>query len=258
MNPKTEVTASAANVEKKSEFSPMFLRWMISLTIVTLLLVFLGDYIFPRQSLRFDPIPWTQAGGIVIQQGLDLFSALQPAPISMGDKMGMLIGLLTAFVLSPTILFFSWRSLATGPKQSGLRPARIGFVVGVVLMTISSFGTFAVAIIHPQVATSMREAQALGESRDQIIGGMWRVSVDGYQYRILPKSLNGGSGLYKGYEVPPSLRKMEGDEYTAVSVSDTSFTILGSSSQYPGAGVQGVYDRQGKLSGSFKFMGSFQ
>ena len=258
MNPKTEVTASAANVGKKSEFSPMFLRWMISLTIVTLLLVFFSDYIFPRESLKFNPIPWTMAGGIVIQQGLDLFSALQPAPISMGEKMGMLIGLLTAFVAGPTVLFFSWRSLATGPKQSGLRPALIGFVVGVVLITMSSFGTFGVAIIHPMVATSMREAQALGENRDQVIDGMWRVSIDAYQYKILPKSFSGGGGSYKGYEVSPSLRTMEGNEFTAVSVGDTSFTILGSSVQYPGAGVQGMYDRRGKLAGSFKFMGSFE
>ncbi len=257
MNPRTEMNPAEAGGEKRSEFSPMFLRWMISLTVVTLFLAFFGEYVFPTRPMQFTPVPWTMAGGIVIQQGLDLFSGNVLQPVPTDAKAAILIGLLMGFVLGPTLLFFSWRSLATGPKQSGLRPALIAFIMGAVLIATNSFGTFAVAIIHPYVAESMREAQALGENRDQVISGMWRVSMDAYQYRILPKSLNGGGGSYAGYQVPASLRNIETNEFTAVSVSDTSLSILGSSTQYPGAGIQGMYDSRGQLSGSFKFTGSF-
>jgi hypothetical protein len=139
-----------------------------------------------------------------------------------------------------------------------LHPALIGFIIGVVFIATNAFGTIAVAIIHPFVAASMREAQALGENRDQVIGGLWRVSMDAYQYKVLPKNLNGGGGSYAGYQVPASLRSIESNEYAAVSVTDTSFSILGSSTQYPGAGIQGTYNRHGQLSGNFKFSGSFE
>ena len=80
MNPKIEVSGAGTNDEKQSEFPPMFLRWLISLTIVTLLFVFLGDYIFARHEVRVTPVPWVVAGGIVIEQGLDLFSGRQLVP----------------------------------------------------------------------------------------------------------------------------------------------------------------------------------
>jgi len=255
MNPKTEAAATEVHDAKKQEFSPMFLRWIISLTLVTLLFVLLSDEIFRTQPRAFTPMPWVMAGGIVIQQGLDMFSGLQPAPVSTADDWAMLTGLLTLFVLAPTLLFFSWRTLATTPAVSGLRPATIGFGFGVILMTMSSLGVGAGAIFHPQVASRMRTAQALGENRDMVIRGLWRVSVDAYQYKILPKSLNGGGGSYKGYEVPASLRQFEGNDYIAVSANDTSCTLLGTSSIYTDSAIQGLYDRQGKLSGAFKFIG---
>lgn len=258
MNPKTEVAGAGTNDEKKSEFSPMFLRWLISLTIVTLLFVFFSDYIFARHEVRFTPVPWTVAGGVVIEQGLDLFSGRQLVPISMENKISMLAGLLAAFVFGPALLFFSWRRLLTGPKQSKLSPPLIGFVFGVIFLSISVLGTVASAIMAPQIATSMRKAQDLGENRDQVIGGMWRVSIDAYQYKILPKNYNGGGGSYQGYEVPQSLQKLETNEFIAMSATDTSVTIMGSSTKYPGAGVQVVYDRQGKLPHSFTFLGSFK
>ena len=260
MIPKTETTGAGTNEEKKSEFSPMFLRWLVSLTIVTLLFLFFGDYVFPRNAVRlaFIPVPWTMAGGFVIEQALDLFSGRELPPISMEKNIAMLTGLLMAFVIGPTLLFFSWRRLLTGPKQSKLNPSIIGFVFGVIFMSSGVLGTIASAIIHPQVAASMREAQALGENRDEVISGMRRVSLDAYQYKIMPKSYAGGGGSYMGYEVPSVLRKLETNEFIATSVTDTCLTITGSSTKYPGAGVQGVYDRQGRLFRTFSFMGSFR
>ena len=258
MNPKIEVSGAGTNDEKKSEFSPMFLRWLISLTIVTLLFVFLGDYVFARDELRFTPVPWTIAGGVVIEQGLELFSGRQLGPISMAYRISMLAGLLAGFVFGPALLLFSWRRLLTGPKRSMLSPPLIGFVFGVIFLSMCVLGTVAGAIMAPRVAASMRSAQDLGENRDQIIGGMWRVSIDAYQYKILPKNYNGGGGSYKGYAVPPSLQKLETNEFVVVSATDTSVTIMGSSTKYPGAGVQSDYDRQGKLHGRITFMGSFK
>jgi len=241
----------------RTEFSPMFLRWIISLTIATLLIAFFWQS-GPKHSMTaFSPIPWVTAGGLVIEQGLDEFRGGQPAPVSGEARWVMIAGLLV-FLVAPAVLFFSWRALSMKTEHSGLRPATIAFGIGVVLMFMSALAVGMGAIAHPFVAKRMHEAQALGEDRDQAIRGLWRISIDAYQYKLLPKNLGGGGGSYLGYEVPESLRNFESREYTAVSVGDTTFTILGSSVQYPGAGVQGVYDRQGRLSGHFKFMGSYQ
>jgi len=156
----------------------MFVRWLVALTVATLAFAFLQEYWAPDSSTsRITPLPWTTAGGIVISQGLEMFQGLEAKEITSGENNAILLTLLMAFVVGPTMLFFSWRRLSVTPKKSVLSPANIGFFFGALITSFYLFGILVGAIIHPQIASSMRSAQAVGENRDMMIAGISRVAL---------------------------------------------------------------------------------
>jgi hypothetical protein len=105
----------------------------------------------------------------------------------------------------------------------------------------------------------MRSAQALGEDRDWVIHGIYRVSLNAYQYKILPKSFGGGGGSYVGYRIPDEFAKTKYGEYTATDETDSTLTISGSSLDFQGASIRGVYGPDGKLRRTgFTFIGQYQ
>ncbi len=249
MNPKTN----------PSEIPPMFVRWLVAMTVATLAFAFLQEYWVPDSSTsRITPLPWTTAGGIVISQGLEMFQGLEPKEITSGEDIGILLTVLMAFVIGPTMLFFSWRRLSLTPKKSVLSPANIGFFFGALITSFYLFGILVGAIIHPQVASSMRSAQAVGENRDMMIAGISRVALDAYQYRIKPKAAGGGGGSYVGYSVPEKIRTYAGGEYLQSEVNDSTITISGASLEYKGSEVRARYGPDGTMKGPFMFLGKFQ
>ena len=243
--------------KRQSEFSPLFLRWLVTLTIMTLILAFLLNFSRITET-KVTLLPWMTAGGLVIQQGLAMFSGGAPAVLSMTEKIGTLLGLLAAFVIGPTMLFFSWRRLVTEPGKSVLRPANIAFLLGGSITSFYIFTALTVSIIHPQVASSMRSAQALGENRDKAIQGLTHVSFEAYQYRILPKRMGGGDGSYVGYQVSDNLRKNSDAEFLPSEQTDSTITLSGASLLYKGGVVRGVFGPDGKLRGHFDFLGEYR
>jgi hypothetical protein len=259
MNHKTDPPVPVSAGEQKSEFMPGFVRWMVTLTVLTLAFVFLSNFVFVRFNIpEFSPLPWVAAGGLVVNQGLTLFSGGSPEVPSMAIRVGILIGLLLAFVVGPAVFFFSWRKLLIGEKSRIVRPANIGFILGGVVLLFYVLTAGVGAIVQHKVFRSMQAAQALGENRDGIIGDMRLLSLDAYQYKILPKSLGGGNGSYSGYDIPERLQKSEFGTYQIVAVSDSVITFFGASRQCEGASVQGSYGPESAMKGPFDFHGEFR
>lgn len=241
----------------RSEFSPMFIRWLVALTVMTFVLTLVLDF-SPRPS-EAGPLPWVTAGGITIQHGLTMFSGGTPAELSAETRFSILAALIAAFVLGPTLLLFSWRRQALEPNTSVMRPASLGFFFGAILTGIYLFPLVLMSIVHPAVASSMRNTQDLGMDRDLVIAGLARVSRDAYQYKIMPKSFSGGEGSYVGYQIPEDIAKTKYAEYIAAEETDSTLTISGSSQAFEGASIRGVYGPDGKLRrGGFTFIGQYQ
>lgn len=260
MNQKTEPAMTATG---EQEFSPSFLRWLAALTIATLTFVFATERIGllksnqELDSLHRNSLPWVTAGGIVIHQGLSMFSGKDPQPATNEQRLWMVIILLMGSVVGPTLLLVSWRALTIQPLKSPLSLANIGFFFGIIVTSFFFLSTLIVSIVHPQVAESMRKAQALGDHRDQMIADLSHIAFEAIQYRILRRSLGGGAGSYKGYEISPRLKKTSEGEYNQIETKDTTMVILGSSTLYPGSAIKAVYGRNGKLVGAFDFLGEF-
>jgi hypothetical protein len=235
----------------------MFIRWLVALTVMTFALALLLDFT-PRPA-NAGPFPWVTAGGLTIQHGLAMFSGETPTKMSSETRLSILGSLLVAFIIGPTLLFFSWRRLATEPKTSAMKPASIGFFFGATLTGVYLFPLLVMSIAHPAVASSMRSAQALGQDRDWVINGIYRVSLDAHQYKILPKSFGGGGGSYVGYRIPDEIIKTTYAEYAATDETDSTLTISGSSLAFQGASIRAVYGPDGKLRRTgFTFIGQYQ
>ena len=259
MNQKTEPRSPVGTSERKSEFTPGFVRWMVTLTILTLAFVFLNNFVFVRFGLpEITPIPWATAGGLIVKQGLTLFSGGTPEVPSLAIRLGILFGLLLAFVLGPTAFFFSWRKLTLERQEGAVRPANIGFILGGVVLLFYVLSVGLGSIVQHKSFVSMQSAQELGGNRDGIIAGLSRVSLDAYQYKILPRSMGGGGGSYSGYDIPEPLRKSDAGTVQIVSVSDSAITLSGTSARYTGASMKAVYGPNGTMTGPFEFQGVFR
>lgn len=259
MKQTTDAPTPVSTEDQKSEFAPGFVRWMVTLTVLTLSFVFLNSFVFERSGFSFiSPIPWSTAGGLILQQALTQFSGGHPEVASLAVRLGMLGGLLLAVVLAPTAFFFSWRKLLIGEKKGSVRPANIGFIVGGVVVLFYALSVGFGAILQQKFFGSMQATQALGENRDAMIHELRVISLDAYQYKILPRSLGGGAGSYSGYDIPADMRKSEDASYRIVSVGDSILTLEGASARYNGAAAEAVYGGDGTMKGPFAFRGAFQ
>ncbi len=86
---------------------------------------------------------------------------------------------------------------------------------------------------------SIFRAQDVQSNKDAIINDMNHLASYAYQYRLRPKSLNGGAGSYSGFTLPTTLVSNANAAYTctvsadkvdfnAVSVMNTLNTVMAS------------------------------
>ena len=96
------------------------------------------------------------------------------------------------------------------------------------------------------VGISMFSSGTVQANKDAIINDLNNLAANGYQYRIRPTTMGGGGGGYTGYTIPTKLAANENASYAVSSVSATSMTFTGTSSQGYGT-VIAVLDSTGKL-----------
>ena len=96
------------------------------------------------------------------------------------------------------------------------------------------------------VGISMFSSGSVQSNKDGIINDLNNLAANGYQYRIRPTTMGGGGGGYTGYLIPTKLASNENGAYVTTSVSASSITFQGTSSQGYGT-VIAVLDSTGKL-----------
>jgi len=99
------------------------------------------------------------------------------------------------------------------------------------------------------VGISMFSSGTIQANKDAIINDLNNLAANAYQYRIRPLTMGGGGGQYTNYAIPTKLQTNENAGYAVGSISATSMTFTGTSSQGYGT-VIAVLDSTGKL-GSF-------
>jgi hypothetical protein len=206
MNQKIESTNSP-NTQQTSEFSSDFIRVLVALTGATLLLVFAFEhraFTTPERPLvRTYIYPWVVAGGHTIANGLSEFSGKTPSLINLTERLAALLGLLFGFVIGPTLFFFGWynrrKDRESGSKGSVLKGSAVISVIGGILTFAVAIPSIPIAFIQKSVSESIHSAQAVQGNKDQMINDLNKIAYNAKQFRILPKSLDGGNGAFLGY-----------------------------------------------------------
>jgi beta-alanine degradation protein BauB len=93
-------------------------------------------------------------------------------------------------------------------------------------------------------------------NRDAIIKDLNNLAAFSYQYRIRPKSMGGGEGLYDGFAIPPKMRTNESASYIS-SVLDGSHVQFKAVSSHGFGTVQVQIDQDGRMS-QWTYTGKFQ
>ena len=271
MNQKIETPVN--HDQQQREFSPIFVRWMVMLTITTLLMVFFHIDFPSVVSMLFRSapdrlttwlafFPWVMAGGFTISQGISEFSTGIPRNLSPAEEWVTLLGLIVAYVIAPTVVLFLWRNLhnrkeeGTTQVQISLRPSNIVFGIAVAFIIIIIVQVLPAAYVEHQVLVSMKKSTAIQANKDDIMNEMLKIGWDGYQYRILPPVAGGGGDSYRGYTLRPGMSATQSGNYSVLYSSKDTILIKGSSNLNSGNSVTCLIDSAGQLR-NFRYYGDF-
>lgn len=258
MKSKTDSSPQASPHTGEPEFSPGFLRWLITITIGTLVMVFLIEHGTLRLSsgamqFRIFPQPWIIAAGITIHEGSQEFQGKGGATSYQTEEFMMLVDLLLLFVVGPTLLLFGWRASQKhkDEEQRLLRPSNIAFVLGGILLVPIVFPAVPGAVTRSLVYRSMKSAQAISEEKDRMMYEMTLIAFDARQFRARPYAMGGGGGSYFGYNISPDKATTPHGSYLTVEVGEEMIVFKGTSARYPASNIVLVLDEDGNFKWTF-------
>ncbi len=186
------------DVKEAPEFSAGFLRWLFSLTIVVLLLVFFieprvsqrmrgqNDYLMPASAV---------AGGVRVEQGIQEFQGSEIEPVDAGKRMQALIYLLVTFVAVPVcFLFFVTTpepdpATATTTLLASLRT--LFMLMCITVASIIFISTVVSSVKSPAVFKTMKSDNAASEERDMLVKDLIFAYNDVVRYHYQTKHYGG-------------------------------------------------------------------
>jgi hypothetical protein len=244
------------------EFAPGFLWQIVVLTVVALGIVYFSRGVFSGHVTRGVPwdgvsipitvYPWVLAGGRTIGNGLRAFSGQTPFAVPIAIRAAALMITLISMVVCPTVFLLEWRRRRLSSDVTAGRPpmkiAGIAYSLCGWITIVSGFGLIPVAYVTEATQTSLRHAQTVQESRDEMINELFFISVDAAQYFILPKTLAGGGRTFEGYSIPEKLARTQEASYT-VADDKNKATIHGVSLRNPSCTIEVQVDSIGEMRG---------
>jgi len=249
-----------------AEFAPGFLWQIALLTLLMLGILFFSRSLFDSSLSNFVPrsgwiiFPWLVAAGQTLLNTVVSYNGAAPMAPSLLDGARVLSALLFAFVICPTVFLLGWRRRRLAKESAReMQQLRLSSVLYAFTCIVSLF--VVVSIIPISIASesgreSAREHWPAQLNKDRIIREIQSLAVDIYQYRLVPRSLNGGGGSYRDYRLRDDLSKTENATYS-VAVKGDEVTIHAQSIMYPTASVDVEVDSIGTLV-LWKYGGNFE
>jgi hypothetical protein len=221
------------------------------------------EYFGPRNPSGFGALlfPWMVAAAHTLNNGLGEFSGHTPDVVAFGNRIAVLIGLLIAGVIGPTLFFLGWRErmkqVVAGGQQKMWRPSTLVFVFGGMVTFLAAIPSVPVSVARAITEQKMKEAQAIQWNRDMILNDLGFLANSARQYRILPRAMGGGNGSYDGFVLSADLASTPHATYSLASVEATRIKVLARSSAYPDCTVSADVDPYGRLWG-WTYTGDFR
>ena len=99
-------------------------------------------------------------------------------------------------------------------------------------------------------------SESVSSNKDALISDLTNLSINAYQFKMLPSSMGGGNGSYASYRIPVKLQSNENGAISVSSAAATRLTLLATSALGYGT-ITAVCDSAGTLIG-FTYAGEFQ
>jgi hypothetical protein len=249
-----------------AEFAPGFLWQIALLTLLMLGILFFSRSLFDSSLSKFAPqsgwiiFPWLVAAGQTLLNTVASYNGVALVTPTLLDGARVLSALLFAFVICPTVFLLGWRRRRLDKEAAlGPRELRVSSVLYAFTCVVSLFVT--VSIIPISIASEssrqlVRERWPAQFSRDWVVNEIRLLALDIYQYRLLPRNLDGGGGSFRGYRLRDDFSKTANATYS-VTVNDDEVTIHAQSIMYPTASVEVKVDSIGRLVW-WKYGGGFE
>jgi hypothetical protein len=247
------------NSPREKEFTTGFLTSLILLTISVLLFVVIIENegegyhesrAFAPGTPLFTLLPAIFVSGHTISNGLYAFSGKALTPVNLSAQIMTLAGILVVYIIIPTVFFFHWRrrriELFSRSATNPLRFSSIIYALSFILMLSVSAAAITSAIMGHRLHRSMEHTQVIQSNRDELVCDIVRISLDAYQYRLLPKELGGGQGTYIGFALTPERAKTKNGMYTMLS-SENKITINAQSLEFPSGHMNVIIDELGQM-----------
>ena len=106
------------------------------------------------------------------------------------------------------------------------------------------------------VGISQFGSDSISANRDALINDLNNLGINAYQFKILPRSMGGGSGAYTSYNIPVKLRSNEDGAFTISNAAASRLTLVATSAAGYGT-ITVVCDSMGTL-GQYTYSGQFQ
>jgi hypothetical protein len=256
------------NFPHEKEFASGFIASLILLTISVLLFVVIieNEGKGYHESRPFAPgtplftlLPAIFVSGQTISNGLYAFNGKALTPVNLSLQITTLAGILAVYIIIPTVFFFNWRrrriELISTSTINPLRFSSIIYTLSFILTLSVSAAAITSTIMGHRVHRSLEHAQAIQSNRDELVYDIVRISLDAYQYRLLPKELGGGQGTYIGFALDPERAKTQNGMYT-MSSSENQITIKAQSLEFPSGRMNVIIDELGQM-GKIQYEGAF-
>lgn len=251
---------------ESSEFAPGFLWQIAFLTLLMLGILFFSRSIFDSPLSNFAPrtgwimFPWLLAAGQTLLNTVASYNGAAPMTPALLDGARGLSALLFAFVICPTIFLLGWRrrrlDKEPAPHRRQLRVSSVLYAFTCVVSLFVVVSIIPISIASESSRQSARESWLVPFSTNRIVNEIHLLALDIYQYRLLPRTLDGGGGSYRGYTLREGLSRTENATYFA-TVNDDEVMIHARSIPYPTSSVEVKVDRIGRLVG-WKHAGGFE
>jgi len=203
MNLKTENGKPQEVVEMAKPPVKLWVLWLVLVFVGTLYWFAFVKWEYLAELRGLGVAPWLGAAGMVIRQGVNLFSGEIPDLSWQAAHLWTLLSVLITLLIAPALFLLNLRQLILDRLRNSASAKRTitGFIVGGVLCSpIFGMAPF-IAVRQVEVYQSMHRGQTSQANRDAVTADLHQLAYKARVFYFVPTNLGGGGHRWKNIQV---------------------------------------------------------
>ncbi|MFA6455462.1 MAG: hypothetical protein WCW40_01475 [Bacteroidota bacterium] len=224
--------------KESPEFSPVVVRWLISLTIVVLMLVFVFEPRINRtinKGTDFSLPAGAIAARAQVEYGITEFQGAPIEPIAQEHRTRSLLYLLFGFVVIPTATFFLVQRMNSEEERGSMAILSssirtVMFLLFLCATALVFITTASASIYAPIIFENMRIDNAISEERDGLTRDLVKAYSDVIIYSYSTKKYGGKNKDLRDIRTISEIGSPEKTQYGSLHlqpmISDSAISVI--------------------------------